>query len=94
MKKNACFSVINFEVFANYIQSVINESDLDYIDLNAGEIHRVVGNYPGKNHRMPICCEAMRSLMESTDLILYQPKKGNGASLTIRYYRRTKMDSL
>jgi hypothetical protein len=29
-------------------------------EINAGELHRRVGDYPGRNHRMPVCCEVMR----------------------------------
>jgi 5-methylcytosine-specific restriction protein A len=31
--------------------------------VNSGELHRLVGGYPGKNHRMPVCCSTMRSEM-------------------------------
>jgi len=53
--------------------------------VKAGDLHRVVGGYPGDNHRMPICCAVMRSFMRSGDRFLYQPPKGNGASLEIEY---------
>jgi hypothetical protein len=29
-------------------------------DMNAGDLHKRVGGYPGKNHRMPVCCGVMR----------------------------------
>lgn len=56
-------------------------------EICAGELHRRVGNYPGRNHRMPVCCEAMRAAIASDpgDVILEQPPSGQGASLTIRY---------
>lgn len=58
----------------------------DYVDVNAGELHRAVGGYPGKNHRMPVCCQVMYSCMKTGDKILPNgPPKGKGASLTIRY---------
>jgi hypothetical protein len=56
-----------------------------YLDLNSGELHRDVGGYPGHNHRMPVCCDAMIDEMNSKDQVLSQPPKGRGASLTIRY---------
>jgi len=35
-----------------------------HIEVNAGELHRVIGGYPPKAgepaHSMPSCCEAMR----------------------------------
>ncbi len=53
--------------------------------VKAGDLHRIVGGYPGNNHRMPVCCAVMRSFMRSDDRFLYQPPKGNGASLEIEY---------
>lgn len=49
-----------------------------------------LGGYPGKNHRIPDCCDVMKSLMHNNDFIIHQPLKGNGASLSIRYHRRTE----
>ena len=56
-----------------------------YVDVNSGDLHRRVGGYPGRNHRMPLCCEVMKKNMRTGDQILEQPPKGKGASLTIRY---------
>jgi len=58
-----------------------------FAEINAGELHRRVGDYPGKNHRMPVCCEVMRGALapDAGDVILEQPPSGQGASLTIRY---------
>ena len=55
------------------------------IKVNSGELHRALGGYPGPNHRMPVCCDAMYQEMRAGDLILNAPAKGKGASLTIRY---------
>lgn len=60
-------------------------SGADYVKINAGELHRDVGGYPGIDHRMPVCCEVMTSTMEDGDKIIDQPPKGKGARLTIRY---------
>ena len=56
-------------------------------DINAGELHRRVGGYPGANHRMPVCCEVMRSAIaaDAGDAVLSEPPSGQGASLTVRY---------
>ena len=56
-----------------------------YADVNSGELHRRIGRYPGRNHRIPLCCEVMKKNMKMGDRILEQPPKGKGASLTIRY---------
>jgi hypothetical protein len=58
---------------------------LPYIDVKAGELHRQVGEYPGPNHRMPVCSSVMRQMMQQDDIILDEPPRGMGASLTIRY---------
>jgi 5-methylcytosine-specific restriction protein A len=58
---------------------------LSKIAVNSGDLHRQVGGYPGPNHRMPMCCAAMRSEMRNGDKIIQSPPKGNGASLTIEY---------
>jgi 5-methylcytosine-specific restriction protein A len=57
------------------------------VEINAGELHRRVGDYPGKNHRMPVCCEVMRRALalDAGDVIVEEPPSGRGASLTIRY---------
>ncbi len=60
-------------------------SGFDHLDVNAGELHRRLGGYPGRDHRLPACCAAMRSTMGIGDVVLAEPPKGNGASLTIRY---------
>ena len=56
-----------------------------YVDVNAGELHRDAGGYPGSNHRMPMCCSIMRRNMREGDAVLSEPPSGQGASLTIRY---------
>lgn len=56
-----------------------------HLDVNAGELHRAVGGYPGKNHRMPVCCSVMKQEMGPKDTILSEPPSGHGASLTVRY---------
>ncbi|MEZ5490270.1 MAG: hypothetical protein R3F50_08120 [Gammaproteobacteria bacterium] len=30
------------------------------VDVKSGNLHRRIGGYPDKDHRMPICCDAMR----------------------------------
>jgi len=57
-----------------------------YVEINAGELHRVIGGYPGAGtHRMPVCCEVMRQEMRSGDDVVFEPPGGKGASLTVRY---------
>jgi hypothetical protein len=56
-------------------------------DINAGELHKRVGDYPDPNHRMPVCCQVMQSAIASDagDVVLSGPPSGQGASLTVRY---------
>ena len=75
------------EQFITYIETQLRSLHGEYIDLNAGAIHRAVGGYPGTNHRMPVCCECMYQLMRGTDTVLTAPPSGKGASLTIRYFK-------
>ena len=56
-----------------------------FVVVNAGDLHRRAGGYPGANHRMPVCFEVMRRLMASGDEIRQEPPRGNGATLTILY---------
>lgn len=57
-----------------------------HVEVNAGELHRVVGGYPGENHRMSICCQVMRDEAEAGDAtVIYETNSGKGAALTIRY---------
>jgi len=56
-----------------------------YVGITAGALHRRVGGYPGTDHRMPVCCAAMRGVMGPSDRIVEQPPSGNGASLLIQY---------
>ena len=57
-----------------------------HLDVNSGDLHRLVGGYPDGPHAMPSCCNAMRKAMKEGDAVLASPPKGNGASLTIRYF--------
>ena len=57
------------------------------VEVNAGELHSRVGDYPGPQHRMPLCCSVMRGALNPSagDVILEEPPSGTGAKLTIRY---------
>jgi hypothetical protein len=57
----------------------------DYLDVNAGDLHREVGGYPGRDHRMPLCCAVMRAALRDGDVVLSEPPRGAGSSLLIRY---------
>ena len=65
--------------------NVAGELGLSFIDLKSGDLHRMVGGYPGEDHRMPTCCDVMYDNMRHEDKILEKPPKGKGANLIIRY---------
>lgn len=58
---------------------------LTAIIIKSGDLHRLVGDYPGTDHRMPICCIVMRKNMKNGDVIMSEPPSGTGATLTIKY---------
>lgn len=75
--------------FRKELRSILtNAQKLGFVavDVNSGNLHRRVGDYPGQNHRMPICCEVMYSEMKNRDKIVSQPKSGKGASVVVRYF--------
>ena len=54
--------------------------------VNSGDLHRMVGGYPGPQHRMPVCCNVMYAeMVDGVDEVLAAPPKGRGASLAIEY---------
>lgn len=55
------------------------------VQINSGDLHREVGGYPGPKHALPSCCNAMIEAKRTGDVIVSQPPKGKGATLTIRY---------
>lgn len=59
---------------------------LPHVDINAGELHRDVGGYPGPGHGMPNCCQVMKGEMRTGDTIVGGKQlRSAGAALTIRY---------
>jgi hypothetical protein len=76
---------IDFEKAINLDFEIAREKGEDHVILVSGDLHRKLGGYPGSKHRMPICCNVMRKMMEPGDKILEEPPKGNGATLKIRY---------
>jgi len=81
--------IANAEIFRSELTKIImnaKEQKKEYVDVISGDLHRQVGGYPSKNHSMPTCCDVMKSMMNPKDEILYQPPKGRGATLKIRYF--------
>lgn len=55
------------------------------IVVNAAELHRAVGGYPGPNQMLHSCCETMKTEMVAGDEIVGDQKNYQAAALTIRY---------
>src|SRR5262249_55337886 len=66
--------LLTMDDFRHEIRRLIERAELrgaSAIELNAGKIHRHLGDYPGSDHRMPLCCAAMFSEQdEATDQII------------------------
>jgi hypothetical protein len=83
-----CERGVRSEQFRVALTSILTEAHRQgstHFEISAGQLHRIVGGYPGPNHSMPVCCDTMRSLMQPGDIIVAEPPKGRGASLAIRY---------
>ena len=76
----------DFQQVLNQLFGAVKTQPLQYIDVNAGLLHRKVGVYPGSDHRMPLCCYTMREYMGQKDQVIDEPESGQGARLTIRYF--------
>jgi len=55
------------------------------ITIKAGNLHESVLGSRSTPARMPSCCSAMYSFLDSKDRIIYKPPKGKGANLEIEY---------
>ena len=79
-------TTLDFQKQLKDLLAQASQDGLPFIKLEASKIHRLVGGYPNpRTHRMPICCKVMRSEMRPDDTIIYQPPKGKGPRLTIKY---------
>lgn len=61
------------------------QAGYDHVEVKSGDLHRELGDYPGSDHRMPVCCGVMRAAMRPGDQIISEPPSGQGATLIIRY---------
>jgi hypothetical protein len=75
----------DFQTALDSIFSFAKEKRIIALVINSGNLHRLVGGYPGTDHRMPICCSVMLKNMKKGDEILDGPPSVAGASLIIKY---------
>jgi hypothetical protein len=62
-------------------------SGSDFVEINAGALHRRLGGYPGIDSRMPDCCHVMKAqlALDNGDVVVNEPLSGQGGTLTVRY---------
>ena len=78
-----------------YLHKILEDArkkGLSSIVVNAGDLHRMVGGYPGPCNRMTMVCGAMRRRMQDGDEVLDSPPSGDGASVKIRYRLNADLD--
>lgn len=76
------------EAFRGTLTALLSEASSQgkrRIQVAAKELHGRVGGYPGRNHRMPMCCDVMYEFMRQGDTVVAAPPKRKGASLLIEY---------
>lgn len=76
------------ERFREELQALLKKAEeLGFVavDINAGNLHRRVGEYPGTDHRMPLCCDAIYGEMGPRDIVVEQTDSGKGASVSVRF---------
>ncbi len=78
-------NIPNADVFRHALSQLLSSSLGKYVDVNAGELHDLVGTRSGKDSRMPTCCNVMLAAMQNGDTVLAAPPKGRGSTLIIRY---------
>jgi hypothetical protein len=74
--------------FLNELDSILEQAQtcgFVAVEVNAGNLHRRLGGYPGLDDRMPLCCDVMRQAMRVGDVVVTEPSKDRDADLTIRY---------
>jgi hypothetical protein len=69
------------------ILETAQNSGSEFVEINAGALHRRLGGYPGIDSRMPDCCQVMKAhlALDNSDVVVNEPSSGQGATLTIRY---------
>lgn len=67
--------------FRSEIRSQLRSAELRgaaNLEINSGMVHRKLGGYPGTNHQMPSCCDAMYEEKRAGDMIISAPKEYRG----------------
>lgn len=75
----------DFQKVLDSLLSLAQQRGEGFVDVRSRDLHRMVGGYPGTNHRMPVCCSVMRKALRPGDEVLEEPRSGSGAALLFRY---------
>lgn len=75
----------DFQAELDSIFAFAEQKRLVAVTMKSGDLHRLVGGYPGKGNRLPICCRVVRDNRLAGDKVLSAPPRGEGATLIIRY---------
>jgi 5-methylcytosine-specific restriction protein A len=80
-------SAEDFKLRLDLIFTLAQQNGLLEVEVTSVDLHRRVGDYPGPNHRMPLCCQVMKQYLteEAGDEIVETPPSGQGDTLRIRY---------
>lgn len=76
----------DFDAKIEELKSISRNKGDSFLNMTSEELHKIIGGYPSKNHRMASCCDAMYDAMQTGDEIIQAPPKGKGASLRIKYF--------
>lgn len=85
LKKRIPPSGEDFQSELDSLFASAQQSGQSLIEIKSGDLHRSVGGYPGRSHRMPLCCAVMKRNMKPGDEIVQQPPSGQGATLIVRF---------
>jgi len=61
------------------------EEGFDAVEITSGRFHKLLGGIDGSNHRMPMVCGAMRSIMKAQDVIVHETPSGQSSTFRVRY---------
>lgn len=75
----------DFQKCLSILLEIAKNNKFSSIAIESSQLHRLVCDYSGPNHRMPVCCGVMRDTMKGLDSELPNSLKKDGATLQIRY---------
>lgn len=87
-------TIHDFEKEIELLKKAAKEAGESHIDIRAGTLHEMLGDFKGKDARMATCSRALYNSMKSKDEVIQLPKpisgnsetRGLGSNLIVRYY--------